>query len=77
MTHQVNLENSTEVECHRWSTEASDLGLSPGNWPEQLPTILGNKLPFLRDTKKVRDGDLLWVTYRQALGCISLRVFND
>lgn len=35
-------------------------------------------MPLMRSTKKVdADGDIMWVTYVQANGCIRLRVFND
>lgn len=67
-----------EDSLHEFVCEHSDLGLRVGDWPEQIPTTHGNKKPFLRSTKKINaDGDLEYVRYRQALGCISLIVFND
>lgn len=66
-----------EFEVHQFSAEASTLGFPVGHWPTTIETTLGNKLPFIASTRKIRDGDLLWVTYRQANGCISLRVYND
>ena len=66
-----------EYEIHKFSAEASTLGLRPGEWPVKIETDMGNKLPFVFSSKEVVDGDLCWVTYRQDLGCISLRVYND
>lgn len=77
MSNLIRHQDVTEFEPHRFCAEAREIGLRPGEWPEILPTEIGNKLPFLRRTKRVRDGDLLWVTYEQANGCVSLRVFND
>ena len=53
-------------------TEASTIGLKPGEWPDVLATSLGNKQQFvlirLNEDKAV---------YRQSLGIIELTVFND
>lgn len=56
----------------RFCVDASAIGLNPGEWPERLPTNMGNKLDFfahgvLNDTR----------VYRQVAGCIELLVFND
>jgi len=68
----------SEFELHKFSTFASDIGLRAGDWPVEIETNMGNKMPFIRATKMVSpDGDLQWVTYYQACGCISLKVFND
>lgn len=67
-----------EYATHAFNAEASTIGLRPGEWPERLETTMGNRMPLLRTSKRVdNDGDLLWVTYWQANGCISLRIFND
>jgi hypothetical protein len=67
-----------EFEIHKFSCEASDIGLPAGHWPEVFSTSIGNGQQLVRSTKKVDDeGDLMWVTYRQLLGCISLRIYND
>jgi hypothetical protein len=66
-----------EYEVHKFSGEASTLGLRVGEWPVKIETDMGNGLPFVFYDKKIDDGDLLWVTYRQDLGCISLRIYND
>jgi len=74
----VTYANVVEFEPHRFVAEASELGLRAGEWPTQIPTEIGNRQPFIRRSKKVdAEGDLLWVTYEQALGCVRLRVFND
>jgi len=71
--HQV-----TEVEPHQFVAEASSLGLHPGEWPNKMFTFIGNGQPFCYSFKKLtEDGDLAYVSYRQALGCITLKVFND
>ena len=67
----------TEVEVHKFSAFASDLGLAPGEWPIKLSTTLGNGQDLQAYHKKYQDGDLAWVDYWQLLGCISVRVFND
>lgn len=74
----VTSENTTVSE---FVTDASDLGITAmyiaeHGWPEQLETTLGNKRPFIARTKKVVDGDLQYVSYRQN-GGLWLRVFND
>jgi hypothetical protein len=71
-----------EAEVHQFVCEASDLyDVVPAirrGWPEQIPTNLGNQQPFLRQSKKVDDdGDVVYVRYAQALGCITLVIFND
>lgn len=74
----ITAQNAREFEPHRFSTEASDIGLVAGYFPSELSTTLGNHHPFVRATKKLSpDGDLMWVTYNQRFGCISLRVYND
>lgn len=66
-----------EHEAHKFSLDASDLGLRPGEWPRVVDTTIGNRQPFLAQARETRDGDLLWVDYRQNLGCVTLRVYND
>jgi hypothetical protein len=61
-----------------FATDVSELNLRPGLWPLSIPTNIGNGLPFIRKSKKVDpEGDLVWVTYVQEFGCITLRVLND
>ena len=64
----------TEIDFHKFATDASDLGWAPGFFPLEVNTDLGNKQPLILDPisstprKKV---------YNQTAGCISLLVFND
>lgn len=74
---QVNLPLVTETGPHDFVTEASTLGLKPGEWPKRLNTDLGNRLPFILKSVSAPAGELLYVTYVQAMGCIELKVFND
>lgn len=77
--YSIDHTNATEGSTpHLFVAEASELGFLPGIWPERLRTKLGNGMPFIRRSKKVdADGDIEWVTYDQANGCVRLRVFND
>ena len=61
---------------------ASDLGLTArelkiNGWPLSIDTNAGNKMPFQFGYHVEADGDVVAVVYRQQLGCISLRIFND
>ena len=61
-----------------YMTSASDLGLPPGQWPEQMSTTLGNKRAFLFvDRTHDEEGELQSVQYRQATGNSILTVVND
>jgi hypothetical protein len=52
--------------------------IPPGSWPASIPTRIGNGYPLLRQSMEVNpDGDLLYITYAQQFGCVTLRVFND
>lgn len=66
-----------EIEPHRFIGEASGLRMPVVGWPEQIETTIGNGRPLLLTNPEMRDGDLLAATYRQANGCISIRIFND
>lgn len=66
-----------EFEVHKFSAEASTLGFPVGQWPTRIETDLGNGMPFIVTHSEVRGCDLLWVTYSQANGCITLRIYND
>lgn len=69
---QVTRENASEEEVHRWATEASTIGLRPGEWPSQLTTSLGNGLVF----ELLARGNG-YQRYAQRFGNITLCVFND
>ena len=77
MAQEIEYKDVLEIEPHRFVAEAREIGLHVGEWPETLPTKIGNGMPFLRRSKKVQGCDLLWVTYKQSNGCLTLRVFND
>jgi len=57
--------------------EASTLGIGPGRWSTELPTTLGNKLPFALHLQTVVDGETTKVKYKQVNGSLMLTVFND
>lgn len=63
-----------ETEPHHFQADASDLGLPVGYFPPQLPTSMGNKLPFVLEYVKDNGG---YFVYRQTAGCMMLTVFND
>jgi len=68
----------TETSTHVFTCFASDLAVFRQNFPRIVPTSLGNGQPFVGLSKKVdSEGDLLYVRYRQQLGCVDLIVFND
>lgn len=77
MITRITINDCVEAKPHHFVAEASTLGWKPGTWPDRVETDLGNRLPFILDTYETKDGDLLWVRYQQANGCIGLRVFND
>ena len=57
---------------HTFSTFASDIELAPGHWPARLETEIGNGQPLVRAKL-----DAVGAVYRQALGIITLNVFNN
>ena len=74
----ITHDNASEYDLHRWVTEASDLGLKPGDFPLSFNTTLGNGHPFfLSGGDKTPDGDIAGVRYRQGNGILSLLVIND
>lgn len=78
----ITINDVTEHEIHRFTTFASDIyGSVPElreGFPRVIQTTLGNGQPLMGYRKKVNDdGDLLYVRYRQQLGCIEVKIFND
>lgn len=69
----ITTQNTTATSTNHLVTEASTLGLKPGEWPIDLPTTLGNKQPFRR-LRGMDDGGF---EYHQQQGTLILRVFND
>lgn len=66
----------TETSVLDYATEISDLQLN--GFPPRFNTNLGNGQPLIATTKRVnKEGEVLWVNYRQSLGCITVRIFND
>lgn len=63
----------TETRLHHFVGEASTLGWPVGQVPVAIDTDLGNKMPFML-TFVDEDGT---ANFRQANGCITLKVFND
>ena len=53
--------------------DASELGLDPGEWPEQLTTNLGSGRPFVVEENALPQ----FVRYKQEFGVLTLTVFND
>lgn len=73
------LQSHMESRLINYSAEASELGLPPGQWPQQIMVVgLGNGHPF-RPLKVLYDdsGEFGGLVYRQAMGCVNLTVFND
>ena len=69
--NRVTKQNVTEYQPDTFTAEASELGLAPGEVPQQLATDLGNGQPF-RLVHVQRE-----ILYRQEAGSLQLVVFND
>lgn len=74
MPEIVTAKNATEHKIHRWVTEASTLGIRPGQIAGRIDTELGNGKPFVFVQQERATGN---VHYAQEFGCISLTVLND
>ncbi len=71
-------EDFTEIEPHKFVVDASCLGLFPGQWPSQIKTDMGNRMPFLRgNVERDESGGIALIKYAQANGCIDLTILND
>lgn len=79
----VREQDVTHCSLHTFGIEASDLGLKPGEWPQEIPTTMGNTLPFVRSNAMLSgpddepDTELTGVNYVQRGGCLTLKVWND
>lgn len=72
----IDRELLLETEPHRFCAEASELEWR--QWPTQFNVPgLGNGMPFLPTHREVREGDLMFIRYRQANGCVDITIFND
>jgi hypothetical protein len=72
----ATINNCTPPSGHcsfRYLTEASDLCIPPGRWPETIDTTLGNGLPFVAHSRDDHGA----VLYKQQFGCVELLVLND
>lgn len=69
---KITRDQVTEYEVHKFSAEASSLGLPPGRWPNGIETSLGNGQDL-----RMTHLDEVGAHYRQQLGCITLTIFND
>lgn len=69
---KVTAQNAVEFRTHEFSTEASDLGLKPGQVPARIPTTLGNGCDFVF----VKMTECAFY-YNQVNGVVELVVFND
>jgi hypothetical protein len=75
---RITSEMVDEIGDFNFWTEASTVGLNPGEWPAMMLTSMGNGLPLVRRTKKLKaDGELEYVRYIQSSGCISVKISND
>lgn len=70
---KVTAENTEPISVSRYTAEASELGLAPGQWPRVLETSLGNGQPFTLFSVHACGTR----HYEQDNGCITLLVLND
>ena len=61
---------------HEFTAEASSLRWAPGEWPEKfiVEPKFGNGQPFYKIGGPTPYG---FCMYRQELGCVYIKVFND
>lgn len=77
MAHKINLyKQAYEIETHKFTVDASDLQLAPGEWPTQIECVGGNNMPLIRFARNNGE-EILYVKYKQANGIIELKIFND
>lgn len=64
-----------EYETHKFVTNASDIELAPGEWPETLEVSpsMGNGQPLVKYLVR-EDGARVYV---QTFGCVSVCVLNS
>lgn len=61
-----------ETEHFRFVADASELGLRPGEWPQQIKVPIGNGQPFYMLGYPTES----WTEYKQEFGCVHLRIYN-
>lgn len=69
---RVDRDQAMETKLHTFSAFASDLGMQPGYFPDEIETNIGNGEPFIRIRL-----DSIGGAYKQRLGCAFLTIFND
>jgi hypothetical protein len=69
----ITEKNTTPHSCLIMTTEASELGLKPGEWPNRIGSDMGNKRDFCKDGLTTAGSHV----YVQELGCLTLHIYND
>jgi hypothetical protein len=84
--HHIDSKNLIWVGGHKWTADASEIGLPPGVWPDTLTTNMGNGLPMIADSDIMHAGEFQGRCYRQPMhrdyigqpwSGIKVYVFND
>lgn len=73
---EVKKEHCQEWQLHSFSADASELGLQPGNFPEEMQTSMGNGNVFIKTKENKVGWNITYADYTQLWGNITLRVFN-
>jgi hypothetical protein len=74
MASQVTHQNADEICWGEYATDASVLGIAPGeSFPFRLETTMGNGQPFLLKKKLENNAGAV---YGQGNGCLNLTVYN-
>ena len=62
-------------------TEASDLGLKPGEWPDFIAIVDDMRQGYLiqrANAELSKDGEILWMNYIEKNGSLPVvKIFND
>lgn len=66
-----------EHQPHTFYGEGSSLEQTRVNWPQEIETSIGNRMPLLRISKKMNGDELAYVRYKQSFGIINLVIYND
>jgi hypothetical protein len=60
-----------------FTAEASDLDFPVGQWPAYIKTDVGNSQPLVLSTLEYISDELQYCLYRQHLGTVTMKIFND
>jgi hypothetical protein len=77
---KASVQTCTEHEPRSWVTEACELGLPVGKFPDKIATDLGDGTPFYFSGYDMNGEDVAGVRYiqgRGGLGAFRLLVIND